>query len=118
MSITAPNRFPASTSPDGDRVVVGAGPVTVDAFIDFARSADSSSFPPGRPGPRWVDGHACRNDCRGRLRGCSRWVAHRRAKRDAIFHKATGRPSQLARFRLPLAGSGDPRRVEDCSGAC
>jgi hypothetical protein len=54
-----------------------------------------------------VGGGACRNNARGRLRGC--WiVAHRRAKWDAIFHKATGRVSPLARFRMPVDGSAEP----------
>jgi protein-disulfide isomerase len=30
-----PSRVPASATPDGDGVVVGDGPVTVDAYIDF-----------------------------------------------------------------------------------
>jgi protein-disulfide isomerase len=30
-----PNRVPAGATPEGDGIVVGAGPVTVDAFIDF-----------------------------------------------------------------------------------
>jgi len=54
-----------------------------------------------------VGGGACRNNARGRLRGC--WiVAHRRAKWDAIFHRATGKVSPLARFRMPLDGSAEP----------
>lgn len=54
-----------------------------------------------------VGGGACRNNARSRLRGC--WiVAHRRAKRDAIFHRATGRTSPLARFRTPLDESAEP----------
>jgi hypothetical protein len=54
-----------------------------------------------------VDGGACRNNVRGRLRGC--WiVAHRRAKWDAIFHRATGKVSPLARFRMPVDGSAEP----------
>jgi hypothetical protein len=54
-----------------------------------------------------VGGAACRNNVRGRLRGC--WiVAHRRAKWDAVFLKATGKVSPLARFRMPVAGSTDP----------
>jgi protein-disulfide isomerase len=32
---TAPPRVPAHTTPDGDGVVVGGGPVVVDAYIDF-----------------------------------------------------------------------------------
>jgi hypothetical protein len=54
-----------------------------------------------------VEGGACRNNARGRLRGC--WiVAHRRAKWDAIFHRATGKVSPLARFRMPVEGSAEP----------
>jgi hypothetical protein len=54
-----------------------------------------------------VGGGACRNNARGRLRGC--WiVAHRRAKWDAIFHRTTGKASPLARFRMPVAGSAEP----------
>lgn len=54
-----------------------------------------------------VGGGACRNNVRGRLRGC--WiVAHRRAKRDAIFLKVTGKVSPLARFRKPVEGSAEP----------
>jgi hypothetical protein len=54
-----------------------------------------------------VGGGACRNNARGRLRGC--WiVAHRRAKWDAIFHRATGKASPLARFRMPVDGSAEP----------
>jgi protein-disulfide isomerase len=30
-----PSRLPAGTSPEGDGVVAGNGPVRVDAFIDF-----------------------------------------------------------------------------------
>ncbi|MEU6366669.1 thioredoxin domain-containing protein [Streptomyces sp. NPDC046931] len=33
--ITSPSRLPASASPTGDGIVVGSGPVQVDAFIDF-----------------------------------------------------------------------------------
>ncbi|MEU5521503.1 thioredoxin domain-containing protein [Streptomyces sp. NPDC052079] len=33
--ISLPSRVPASASPNGDGIVVGAGPVQVDAFIDF-----------------------------------------------------------------------------------
>ncbi|MFD8274684.1 DsbA family protein [Streptomyces flaveolus] len=33
--ISLPSRVPASASPSGDGIVVGAGPVQVDAFIDF-----------------------------------------------------------------------------------
>jgi protein-disulfide isomerase len=32
---TRPSRLPAGATPDGDGVVVGTGPVCVDAFIDF-----------------------------------------------------------------------------------
>jgi protein-disulfide isomerase len=32
---TLPSRLPAGATPDGDGVVVGDGPVRVDAFIDF-----------------------------------------------------------------------------------
>jgi protein-disulfide isomerase len=32
---TIPDRVPAGTTPEGDGVVVGPGPVRVDAFIDF-----------------------------------------------------------------------------------
>jgi protein-disulfide isomerase len=32
---TIPSRVPASATPDGDGVVIGAGPVTVDVYIDF-----------------------------------------------------------------------------------
>jgi protein-disulfide isomerase len=32
---TRPSRLPAGATPDGDGVVVGDGPVRVDAFIDF-----------------------------------------------------------------------------------
>jgi protein-disulfide isomerase len=32
---TIPERVPAGVAPDGDGVVIGAGPVRVDAFIDF-----------------------------------------------------------------------------------
>ncbi len=32
---TIPDRVPAGATPEGDGVVVGAGPVRVDAFIDF-----------------------------------------------------------------------------------
>ena len=32
---TVPGRLPASATPTGDGVVMGAGPVTVDAYIDF-----------------------------------------------------------------------------------
>jgi hypothetical protein len=54
-----------------------------------------------------VGGGACRNNARGRLRGC--WiVAHRRAKWDAIFHRATGKASPLARFRMPVEESAEP----------
>lgn len=54
-----------------------------------------------------VGGGACRNNARGRLRGC--WiVAHRRAKWDAIFHRATGKVSPLAQFRMPVHGSTEP----------
>jgi hypothetical protein len=54
-----------------------------------------------------VGGGACRNNARGRLRGC--WiVAHRRAKWDAVFHRATGKASPLARFRMPVDGSSEP----------
>jgi protein-disulfide isomerase len=34
-SVDRPARVPAGASPGGDGIVVGAGPVTVDAFIDF-----------------------------------------------------------------------------------
>ncbi|MFF9361720.1 DsbA family protein [Streptomyces griseoluteus] len=33
--ISTPSRVPANASPSGDGIVVGAGPVQVDAFIDF-----------------------------------------------------------------------------------
>src|SRR3954468_20343841 len=33
--ISSPSRVPASASPSGDGIVVAAGPVQVDAFIDF-----------------------------------------------------------------------------------
>ncbi|WP_458248414.1 DsbA family protein [Streptomyces sp. MAI_2237] len=33
--ISSPTRVPASVSPSGDGIVVGTGPVKVDAFIDF-----------------------------------------------------------------------------------
>ncbi|MGW2698103.1 DsbA family protein [Streptomyces sp. NPDC001296] len=33
--ISSPSRVPASASPTGDGIVVGDGPVQVDAFIDF-----------------------------------------------------------------------------------
>jgi protein-disulfide isomerase len=33
--ITAPAHLPASATPAGDGVVIGAGPVTVDVYIDF-----------------------------------------------------------------------------------
>ncbi|MEU9921096.1 thioredoxin domain-containing protein [Streptomyces griseoluteus] len=33
--ISPPSRVPANASPTGDGIVVGAGPVQVDAFIDF-----------------------------------------------------------------------------------
>ncbi|MFE7853179.1 DsbA family protein [Streptomyces sp. NPDC057403] len=33
--ISSPSRVPASASPSGDGIVVGGGPVAVDAFIDF-----------------------------------------------------------------------------------
>ncbi|MES4887503.1 DsbA family protein [Streptomyces sp. NPDC096012] len=33
--ISSPSRVPAGASPTGDGIVVGAGPVQVDAFIDF-----------------------------------------------------------------------------------
>jgi protein-disulfide isomerase len=32
---TTPSRFPAGTTPERDAVVIGDGPVRVDAFIDF-----------------------------------------------------------------------------------
>jgi protein-disulfide isomerase len=32
---TTPSRFPAGATPEGDAVVIGDGPVRVDAFIDF-----------------------------------------------------------------------------------
>jgi protein-disulfide isomerase len=32
---TAPRRVPAHAAPDGDGVVVGSGPVVVDAYVDF-----------------------------------------------------------------------------------
>jgi protein-disulfide isomerase len=32
---TTPSRFPAGTTSEGDAVVIGDGPVRVDAFIDF-----------------------------------------------------------------------------------
>ena len=32
---TIPERLPAGVAPEGDGVVIGAGPVRVDAFIDF-----------------------------------------------------------------------------------
>jgi protein-disulfide isomerase len=32
---TIPDRVPAGATPEGDGVVIGAGPVRVDAFIDF-----------------------------------------------------------------------------------
>jgi len=32
---TTPSRLPAGTTPEGDAVVIGDGPVRVDAFIDF-----------------------------------------------------------------------------------
>jgi len=32
---TRPRRFPANATPEGDGVVIGDGPVRVDAFIDF-----------------------------------------------------------------------------------
>ena len=32
---TIPERVPAGATPEGDGVVIGAGPVRVDAFIDF-----------------------------------------------------------------------------------
>lgn len=32
---TVPERVPAGATPEGDGVVIGAGPVRVDAFIDF-----------------------------------------------------------------------------------
>jgi protein-disulfide isomerase len=34
-SIALPSRIPAGANPEGDGIVVGAGPVTVDAYIDF-----------------------------------------------------------------------------------
>ena len=35
MEPTLPSRVPAGATPDGDGVLVGGGPVRVDAFIDF-----------------------------------------------------------------------------------
>ena len=32
---TIPEHVPAGVAPEGDGVVIGAGPVRVDAFIDF-----------------------------------------------------------------------------------
>src|SRR5260221_14604731 len=32
---SSPTHFPADTTPEGDGVVIGDGPVRVDAFIDF-----------------------------------------------------------------------------------
>lgn len=32
---TVPGRVPAGATPDGDGILIGAGPVRVDAFIDF-----------------------------------------------------------------------------------
>jgi protein-disulfide isomerase len=34
-AIAAPSRIPAGTNATGDAIVVGTGPVTVDAYIDF-----------------------------------------------------------------------------------
>ncbi|HKB31491.1 MAG TPA: thioredoxin domain-containing protein [Streptosporangiaceae bacterium] len=33
--IAAPSHIPASATPEGDGIVVGSGPIAVDAFIDF-----------------------------------------------------------------------------------
>jgi protein-disulfide isomerase len=33
--LTVPSHLPASATPAGDGVVIGDGPVTVDAYIDF-----------------------------------------------------------------------------------
>ena len=35
MGLTVPSRIPAGATPDGDGVLIGRGPVRVDAFIDF-----------------------------------------------------------------------------------
>jgi protein-disulfide isomerase len=35
MTPITPSRFPAGATPEGDAVVIGDGPVRVDAFIDF-----------------------------------------------------------------------------------
>jgi protein-disulfide isomerase len=35
VQTTAPSRVPAGASPTGDGIVLGSGPVTVDAYIDF-----------------------------------------------------------------------------------
>jgi len=56
-----PSRFPAGATQEGDAVVIGDGPVRVDAFIDFlcpyCRRFELSSgpalarwWPPGGPG--------------------------------------------------------------------
>jgi hypothetical protein len=60
-----------------------------------------------------VGGGACRNNARGRLRGC--WiVAHRRAKWDAIFHRATGKVSP---FSAVSGAIGGECRACRCVGA-
>ena len=51
---TIPDRVPAGATPEGDGVVVGPGPVRIDAFIDFlcpfCKRFELSS---GRPWPAW-----------------------------------------------------------------
>lgn len=46
---TAPGRIPAGATPEGDGIVIGHGPVRVDAFIDFmcpyCRRSELSSGP-------------------------------------------------------------------------
>ena len=50
----APGHVPAGATPEGDGIVVGHGPVRVDAFIDFlcpfCRQFELSS---GRRWPAW-----------------------------------------------------------------
>ena len=46
-----PARVPASATPEGDGVIVGDGPVPVNAYIDFQCPFCRASS--CRPGPRW-----------------------------------------------------------------
>ena len=46
-----PSRLPAGATPEGDGILVGSGPVRIDAYsTSCVRTAGSSSFPRR---PRW-----------------------------------------------------------------